>query len=123
MTKKYTYSRIFDDLTLAYGLVKRMNGFAFCSTGDAELVRLGFMIKTNPKIKPYITNKGKKMLMDVYGKLASDIPEDKSERKELPKPKKPLPGIGPETDYWSGDDEDDEDDEEEEKPKKNKENK
>lgn len=72
-------SKDFSDLTLAYGLLKRMNGFHFCYTGDQELIRLGFMIHTDKNAKPYVTAKGKKFLMEAYEGFADKYPEDKSE--------------------------------------------
>jgi hypothetical protein len=75
--RKNTYSKEFSDLTLAFGLTKRMNGFHFCYTGNQELVRLGFMMSNDPGVKPYITAKGKKFLMEVLQPLAESYQEDK----------------------------------------------
>ena len=110
---KHTYSEIFDDMKLLYGLVKRMNGYAFCFTGDQELVRLGFMIKTNPKIKPYITAKGKKFMMDVIKNIAGDIPEDEPEVKVKENKPKPL-SVKERQEFQQLIDDEDEDEDEEE---------
>lgn len=71
---------MFTETQLAHGLVKRMNGFAFCHSGDQELVDRGYMKKKFDRLgntlKPYVTSDGKRFLMEVLEKYRKEEDEE-----------------------------------------------
>jgi hypothetical protein len=126
VSKKQTKSKLFNDVTLAYGLIKRMNGFAFCHTGDQELVRLGYLLPSSDKlVRPYLTIKGKKFLMEAVKPFAEDIPEDKPKEDDKEKKDKVNALVKnlqntPVRGYWEPDEDDEDEDDEEDFVKKEK---
>lgn len=125
-------SKLFSDIELAYGLIKRMNGYHFSHTGDQELTRLGYMISTNPKVKPYITASGKKFLMDVIGPIAEPVkreikPAQPDKLKHAADLIKQLSNKKPSSKFFrdveNTEDEDDDEDDEIETKKKDKKDK